>query len=43
MTQTNWTRRRFMTTAASAAGLATMPRLSGATDELAGLATSSTC
>ena len=33
MTQTNWTRRRFMTTAASAAGLAAMPRLSAATDE----------
>ena len=33
MTQTNWTRRRFMTTAASAAGLAAMPHLSAATDE----------
>ena len=33
MTQTNWTRRRFMMTATSAAGLAAMPRLSAATDE----------
>ncbi|MBQ84824.1 MAG: hypothetical protein CMQ16_00225, partial [Gammaproteobacteria bacterium] len=33
MTQTSWTRRRFITTAASAAGLAVTPRLSAATDE----------